>query len=165
MVRYDQPPCIAPSDRQCPPEAGPFGLEASWPTIALVVGCGVLLILTIVFLILWLNAKNRKVVTAAPPPVVQALANEQFLTELITLADLATTPAMIAQSTRILGSIGVGQVSAQPGTRFDPNVHSAVSALASADPTIAGTIVTLVRPGWQTGNRVIRPAEVTVHTN
>ncbi|OLB78690.1 MAG: nucleotide exchange factor GrpE [Actinobacteria bacterium 13_2_20CM_2_71_6] len=47
------------------------------------------------------------------------------------------------------------------GERFDPASHEAVAALAVPDAP-AGTVVQVVRPGYGTGEHLLRPAAVVV---
>ena len=47
-----------------------------------------------------------------------------------------------------------------PGERFDPSRHEAVGAIEADAP--AGTVVAVVRPGYGTPERVLRPAAVVV---
>ncbi len=55
---------------------------------------------------------------------------------------------------------GVEAVNA-PGTKFDPNVHEAVSQEASADVP-EGTVIRQVRKGYKLRDRLLRPAMVVV---
>jgi len=48
-----------------------------------------------------------------------------------------------------------------PGDRFDPNLHEAVAFEAHPGLT-EPVILTVIRPGYRVGKRVIRPAQVTV---
>jgi len=49
----------------------------------------------------------------------------------------------------------------EPGERFDPERHQAVAARPS-DEHPDGTILDVVRAGYQRGDRVLRPAQVVV---
>ena len=64
---------------------------------------------------------------------------------------------------KVLGEHGVAQFGAS-GERFDPNVHEAVAMLPSA----AGGpphnhILSVLKPGFMFKDRVLRPAQVSVH--
>ena len=48
------------------------------------------------------------------------------------------------------------------GTAFDPNVAEAVAVEPVEDAGLDGRVVRVVRPGYRLGDRVIRPARVTV---
>jgi len=48
------------------------------------------------------------------------------------------------------------------GTAFDPNNAEALSLEPVADAALEGTVVRTVRPGYRLGERVVRPARVTV---
>lgn len=52
------------------------------------------------------------------------------------------------------------EISAAPGSAFDPNVHQAVAQIPSAHPP--GTIAELFQPGWRIGERTLRAAMVAV---
>lgn len=48
------------------------------------------------------------------------------------------------------------------GSEFDPNVAEAVSLEPVDDRALDGRVVTTLRPGYRLGERVVRPARVTV---
>jgi len=48
------------------------------------------------------------------------------------------------------------------GARFDPQRHEAVELVAVDDPALDGQVVTEIRAGYQQGERVLRPARVSV---
>jgi len=48
------------------------------------------------------------------------------------------------------------------GEKFDPNRHQAISALAADGTVPANHVVTVLQKGWLIGDRVLRPALVTV---
>jgi molecular chaperone GrpE len=48
------------------------------------------------------------------------------------------------------------------GTPFDPQRHEAVELVAVDDPALDGQVVTEIRAGYQQGERVLRPARVSV---
>lgn len=56
---------------------------------------------------------------------------------------------------------GVERVALE-GTVFDPNLAEALAVEPVADAELDGTVVRVVRPGYRLGDRVIRPARVTV---
>ncbi len=60
----------------------------------------------------------------------------------------------------VLEQMGVRQIG-QPGEKFDPRWHEAVSREARSDVP-EGTILQVFRPGYVLGDRVIRPAQVAV---
>src|SRR6267143_1125794 len=55
---------------------------------------------------------------------------------------------------------GVKPIEAQ-GQRFDPHLHQAIAEVP-APGTPPGTIVNVVQPGYTIGERLLRPAMVTV---
>lgn len=59
-----------------------------------------------------------------------------------------------------LDRLGVRKIGT-PGERFDPYLHEAISTEARSDVP-EGTILHVARPGYALGERVIRPAQVTV---
>src|SRR5438270_2760268 len=62
--------------------------------------------------------------------------------------------------TTVLSQLGVRQIGA-PGERFDPRWHEAITTEARADVP-EGTILHVAQPGYAVGERVIRPAQVSV---
>jgi molecular chaperone GrpE len=61
---------------------------------------------------------------------------------------------------KILGKHGV-RVVEPAGERFDPNLHQAMFEVAD-DSVPSGTIVNVIQPGYMIGERVLRPAMVSV---
>jgi molecular chaperone GrpE len=61
----------------------------------------------------------------------------------------------------VLESHGLDEVPAAPGLPFDPNVHEAVAAQASADYP-EGLITTVLESGYLLHGRLLRPARVIV---
>ena len=59
-----------------------------------------------------------------------------------------------------LGRHGVKPIDAE-GQRFDPNLHQAIAEVPTRDSQ-PGTVVTVVQPGYLIGDRLLRPAMVTV---
>ena len=62
--------------------------------------------------------------------------------------------------TTLLNQLGVRQIGT-PGESFDPRWHEAITTEARADVP-EGTILHVSRPGYAQGERVIRPAQVSV---
>lgn len=56
---------------------------------------------------------------------------------------------------------GLTRVAPQPGDKFDPNVHQAVSEQPSADVP-SGTVLQTFQPGYVLFGRTVRPAMVIV---
>ncbi|MEO8956882.1 MAG: nucleotide exchange factor GrpE [Ktedonobacteraceae bacterium] len=52
----------------------------------------------------------------------------------------------------------------RPGEQFDPRWHEALTMEARSDMP-EGTVITVTRPGYTMGDRVIRPAQVIVSSN
>ena len=61
----------------------------------------------------------------------------------------------------VLTRYGVERVDAS-GQRFDPKLHEAVAAVAVQDPALVGSVVSQSAPGYRFGDRVLRPAKVSV---
>jgi molecular chaperone GrpE len=62
-----------------------------------------------------------------------------------------------------LGRFGVTRLG-EPGVAFDPAVHEALLHVEAELPegTDATTVVAVLQPGWKVGDRVVRPARVSV---
>ena len=69
--------------------------------------------------------------------------------------------AILAEFERVLGGFGVHAIEPKPNDEFDPNRHEAMlrSESAGIDP---GRIVATLQAGYAMGDRVIRPAKVSV---
>jgi molecular chaperone GrpE len=65
--------------------------------------------------------------------------------------------------TTLLNQLGVRQIGT-PGESFDPRLHEAITTEARADVP-EGTILQVSRPGYAQGERIIRPAQVSVAGN
>jgi molecular chaperone GrpE len=59
-----------------------------------------------------------------------------------------------------LDQLGVRQIGT-PGEQFDPHLHEAIMTEVRPD-TPEGTILRVVQPGYALGERVVRPAQVSV---
>jgi hypothetical protein len=82
---------------------------------------------------------------------------------LIAIIDLAgANEAVRSQAEQTLLRVGVTAITPAEGTAFDPETCNAVSTAAADDPGHAWTVAGTIRPGWALGDRVIRPAEVTL---
>jgi len=60
-----------------------------------------------------------------------------------------------------LDGFGVKRIASE-GASFDPELHEAVSAVPTQDPTQDGLIVGVVRHGYRIADEVLRPALVAV---
>ncbi len=103
-------------------------------------------------------------VTASVPVVVPDPAASPVVPELITLADLITTPAAQTQVVRALRTVGVEPVDAAVGAPFDPEVHEAVATRPAGPSDQVGTIAVVHRAGWRSAHGVVRPSGVEVWT-
>jgi molecular chaperone GrpE len=89
----------------------------------------------------------RRALGVAPPE----LATHPWVQGLFLVARRLTT---------LLDQLGVRQIGT-PGERFDPRWHEAITTEARADVP-EGTILHVAQPGYVLGERVIRPAQVSV---
>jgi molecular chaperone GrpE (heat shock protein) len=62
----------------------------------------------------------------------------------------------------ILYRQGVEPVETAPGDPFDPRLHRAVGPEDTPERTLEKAVARVVRPGFQSGSRILRPAEVRV---
>lgn len=99
---------------------------------------------------------------------------EQFLlpivSELLLICDRverdATTADRLARSAsaeliEVLARRGLSEI--DEAATFDPGCHRAVEAIDTDDATLNGEICSFVRTGYRLGDRLVRPAEVTVY--
>jgi molecular chaperone GrpE len=89
----------------------------------------------------------KRALEAAPPE----LATHPWAQGLFLVARRLTT---------LLSQLGVRQIGT-PGEPFDPRWHEAITTEARADVP-EGTILHVSRPGYIQGERIIRPAQVSV---
>lgn len=65
------------------------------------------------------------------------------------------------QFQRTLADFGLIEITAKPGDHFNPEIHEAVSHIASADHP-DGTIIEQLQGGYKLGDRLLRPTRVVV---
>ncbi|MDQ0693197.1 nucleotide exchange factor GrpE [Arthrobacter sp. W4I7] len=175
-------PCVRDAGLECPNQQALIPWEL-WALLALATA------LAVICLIGWVLAARRarraeqfvggrrKIAQPAPPTVVptthpipatqvsqpEQQPARQVIEELIALDDMTVSPAMSSQINRILRTAGAEKDSPEPGSPFDPNLHSAVSTIpGNGDGDGPYTIADVIRPGWRIGSTMIRPAEVSV---
>ena len=61
---------------------------------------------------------------------------------------------------RVLGDEGVAEIDPEPGTEVDPQRHEVMMRVDSDFPE--GRVAGVFRPGYEMGEKVLRPAQVTV---
>jgi molecular chaperone GrpE len=99
-------------------------------------------------------ADNLNRALAAFPPEARAKSDESVK------AVLDGVEATARELGAALARHGVKPIDAQ-GQRFDPNVHQAIAEVPAANAQ-PGTVVNVVQPGYLIGDRLLRPAMVTV---
>lgn len=67
-----------------------------------------------------------------------------------------------AQLLQALAAAGVGSISPAPGSEFDPHRHEAVVQVPAAPGVGPGQIAAVLQVGYLLGERVLRPAKVSV---
>lgn len=82
--------------------------------------------------------------------------------QLVRRYDLATTDPERARVADELGRAGVLMADVVPGAPIDPLRHNVVSVTSGAGG-VPGTVAEVIRPGWQLGDRVIRPADISAY--
>ncbi|MCG3146784.1 MAG: Protein GrpE [Verrucomicrobiae bacterium] len=65
------------------------------------------------------------------------------------------------QFARSLAEFGLAEITVNPGTTFDPNLHEAVSQVESTDHP-DGSVVEQLQSAYKLGDRLLRPARVVV---
>ncbi|MEV0946873.1 nucleotide exchange factor GrpE [Rhodococcus sp. NPDC049939] len=88
---------------------------------------------------------------------------KQLVQALISLHDLTEAASLRTQITEDLARAGVCLIDARAGAGFDPALHRAVDTSTAGAPGDTDTIARQLRPGWITGNTVLRYAEVAVY--
>ena len=99
-------------------------------------------------------ADNLNRALAAVPPGARAKSDESVK------AVLDGVEATARELSAALARHGVKPIEAQ-GQRFDPNLHQAIAEVPAPDSQ-PGTVVNVVQPGYLIGDRLLRPAMVTV---
>lgn len=170
-------PCFPASNLRCPNQQDlPDQQVIPWELWVIL---AVSIALAIICLIGWIVAAQRArraadgvdvrrdqgpvdpAVTATHQSQPGQQAARQVIDELIALDDLTVSSAMSSQVGRILRTVGAEKDSPEPGSPFDPNLHTAVHTVPGNGEG-PDTIVDVIRPGWRVGNTMIRPAEVSV---
>jgi molecular chaperone GrpE len=100
------------------------------------------------------DADNFARALAAVPPAVRDAADPAWK------AVLEGVEATDRQLVQTLERYGVKQVDTSDG-KFDPNLHQAIAEVPAGGKP-AGTIVDVVQSGFMIGDRLLRPAMVTV---
>ena len=67
----------------------------------------------------------------------------------------------LKQFEKIMEKFGIAAVEAQVGTRFDPDVHQAIS-MVDSDEAESGSIVIVMQKGFTLKDRLMRPAMVVI---
>jgi molecular chaperone GrpE len=99
-------------------------------------------------------ADNLDRALAACPADVRAMADDSLKSV------LEGVEATARELNAALSRHGVKPIAAA-GARFDPNLHQAIAEVP-ADSQAPGSIVDVVQPGYTIGERLLRPAMVTV---
>ena len=99
-------------------------------------------------------ADNLNRAIAAFPDDVRAKADDSAK------AVLEGVEATARELAAALARHGIKPIEAE-GQRFDPNLHQAIAEVPSGEAP-PGTVVNVVQPGYLIGDRLLRPAMVTV---
>jgi molecular chaperone GrpE len=99
-------------------------------------------------------ADNLNRALAAFPPEARAKTDDSVR------AVLDGVEATARELSAALARHGVKPIEAQ-GQRFDPNLHQAIAEVPAPNAQ-PGTVVNVVQPGYLIGDRLLRPAMVTV---
>jgi hypothetical protein len=100
---------------------------------------------------------------APPRPVPADGPVDRIVDGLIAAHDLTSEPAVRASLEQTLRGVGVVPLAPAPGAAFDATAHEAVGVRPAPGPADVGTVAAVVRVGWATGARLLRPAQVLVH--
>lgn len=85
------------------------------------------------------------------------------LTDVFDSIEASAHPAILKQLDTALSRVGVQRLRPEPGTPFDPNVHEAVSTVATSEKSEDNTIHSVMQSGYAQADMTIRPARVTVY--
>ena len=82
---------------------------------------------------------------------------------LIAVADKTDSAVLLAQVERSLREAGVEMVATEAGERFDTTWHHGVGWQPAPTPADHLRVARVVRPGWRSGQVLLRPVEVEVY--
>jgi hypothetical protein len=146
-------------------QASTSSADEGVPVVLAVVPWVLVAILLAAVAALFIKMRGRGGPQAVPVPVQAPpsdLAASPVVPELITLADLITTPAAAVQATRALRTLTVEPVEAEVDGSFSPDIHAAVATRVTTDPAQVNTIAVVHRAGWRSPSGVLRPADVEI---
>ena len=66
------------------------------------------------------------------------------------------------QLLKVLGEHGIEEIPMKLGDAIDPNLHEAMSTIPTDDTGVDNTIAQIIQKGYKNGDKVFRPARVTV---
>jgi len=66
------------------------------------------------------------------------------------------------QLLKVLGENGIEEIAVNVGDEVDPNLHEAMSTVPAENPAQENTIAQVIQKGYKNGDKVFRPARVTV---
>lgn len=98
-----------------------------------------------------------------PPEDAADRERSQLVERVIDACDYIRSDAVRQSLVRALGEIGVEEVVADEGERFDPHRHKAWERVATTDPALDETVAGTERPGFSDRGRVVRFPEVRVY--
>lgn len=87
---------------------------------------------------------------------------DDLIDQLVVLTDFPQSAGAGAQLEQVLIAAGVAPLNANLGDRFDETIHRARVRRDTAEPAQDHTIAEVIRPGYRTDNRIVRPADVSV---
>ena len=182
LTRIGEPPVCTPGEvTDCPKEAAGFDLWGNVLASAPWVVTGILILAVVALLVLFViqMRRTRKAERAArqaqgdaagwrasaEATAAQARAggvSSNLAASLVGLADLTDSPTVAAQLDHVLADAGITQMPVTVGEPFNDTVHRSVDRRETADPAQSRTIAAVIRPGYLSGSRVIRAADVAV---
>lgn len=165
-VRLDPKPHDADND------AGPFdtllqslGSGPSWAVIVIMA----LALLVLILLLALLQEKRGKHAPAGDAPAGLPAASKQeqqeyrnLVSGLIGAYDLSGSDVVRAHVEKSLRGVGIRIISPISGQPFDTAIHNGVTGIPSPDPALVFHIARVLRPGWQSPDGILRPADVEV---
>lgn len=98
----------------------------------------------------------------SPTPANSTVMDRTLVQGLIGAHDMSVSEAVRAHIEQVLLRAGVQRIDAAQGEQFNPGEQEAVALVRPEDPGQEQLVAAVIRPGWRSQDRVLRPPQVEV---